>query len=100
MPLAKQEAREFEARLQRFLRREEGFDYVLEPKMDGVADNLVYEHGHISIGATRGDGVRGGLINQNLKTVKSIPLMLQTDKIPVPAFLEVQGRSVDRIGRI
>jgi DNA ligase (NAD+) len=38
------EAREFETRLQRFLRREEGFEYVVEPKMDGVAVNLVYEN--------------------------------------------------------
>ena len=91
MPLAKQQAREFEARLQRFLRREEGFDYVLEPKMDGVAVNLVYDHGHLTIGATRGDGLRGENVTQNLKTVKTIPLILQADKIPVPAFLEVRG---------
>jgi DNA ligase (NAD+) len=85
------EAREFETRLQRFLRREAGFEYVLEPKMDGVAVNLTYENGHLSIGATRGDGLRGENVSQNLKTVKSIPLVLQTDKVPAPSLLEVRG---------
>ena len=88
---SEEEARGFEARLQRFLRREEDFDYVVEPKMDGVAVNLVYDHGHLTIGATRGDGVRGENVTQNLKTVKSIPLRLQADRFPAPAFLEVRG---------
>jgi DNA ligase (NAD+) len=85
------EAREFQARLQRFLRREEGFEYVVEPKMDGVAVNLTYENGHLSIGATRGDGLRGENVSQNLKTVKTIPLVLQTDKVRAPSLLEVRG---------
>ncbi len=88
---SEEEARGFEARLQRFLRREEDFDYVVEPKMDGVAVNLVYDHGRLTIGATRGDGVRGENVTQNLKTVKSIPLRLQADRVPAPAFLEVRG---------
>ncbi len=75
------EAREFETRLQRFLRREEGFEYVVEPKMDGVAVNLTYENGHLTIGATRGDGLRGENVTQNLKTVKSHP----------PGFADGQG---------
>ncbi len=85
------EAREFEDRLKRFLRRSEGLDYVLEPKMDGVAVNLMYENGRLSIGATRGDGIRGENVTSNLKTIKTIPLRLRTDKVPAPAFLEVRG---------
>ncbi len=85
------EAREFEERLKRFLRRAEGLDYVLEPKMDGVAINLVYENGHLTIGATRGTASAGKTSRQNLKTIKTIPLLLQADKVPVPAFLEVRG---------
>ena len=85
------EAREFEERLKRFLRREEDFDFVLEPKMDGVAVNLVYENGRLTIGATRGDGVRGENVTLNLKTLRTIPLILKADKIPVPDFLEVRG---------
>ena len=53
------EAREFDARLKRFLRRDKDVDFVVEPKMDGVAVNLVYEKGRLTIGATRGDGFRG-----------------------------------------
>jgi DNA ligase (NAD+) len=85
------EAREFEDRLKRFLRRSEGLDYVLDPKMDGVAINLMYENGRLSIGATRGDGIRGENVTSNLKTIKTIPLRLRTDKVPAPAFLEVRG---------
>ncbi len=85
------EAREFEERLKRFLRREEDFDFVLEPKMDGVAVNLVYENGRLTIGATRGDGVRGENVTLNLKTLRTIPLILKADIIPVPDFLEVRG---------
>ena len=85
------EAREFEERLKRFLRREEDFDFVLEPKMDGVAVNLIYENGRLTIGATRGDGVRGENVTLNLKTLRTIPLILKADRIPVPDFLEVRG---------
>ncbi len=85
------EAREFEVRLKRFLRRDEDFDFVLEPKMDGVAVNLVYENGRLTIGATRGDGVRGENVTLNLKTLRTIPLILKADKVPVPDFLEVRG---------
>lgn len=85
------EAREFEERLKRFLRREAGFEYVVELKMDGVAVNLTYENGHLIIGATRGDGVRGENVTRNLKTVKTIPLILRADKLPVPSLLEVRG---------
>jgi DNA ligase (NAD+) len=85
------EAREFEERLKRFLRRSEDLNYVLEPKMDGVAINLTYENGRLSLGATRGDGIRGENVSTNLKTIKTIPLILRSDKVPVPAFLEVRG---------
>ncbi|MBM4287990.1 MAG: NAD-dependent DNA ligase LigA [Deltaproteobacteria bacterium] len=83
------EAREFEQRLQRFLRSQAGLSYVVEPKMDGVAVNLVYENCHLAWGATRGDGFRGENVTQNLKTIRTIPLKLQGDKLP--ALLEVRG---------
>ena len=86
------EAREFEDRLKRFLRRAEGLDYVLEPKMDGVAVNLIYENGRLSLGATRGDGIRGENVTSNLKTIRTIPLLLTARiKCRLPAFLEVRG---------
>jgi len=85
------EAREFEDRLKRFLRTTEDFDYVVEPKMDGVAVELVYENGHLRVGSTRGDGYRGENVTQNLKTVHSIPLTLLDRDLPVPELLEVRG---------
>ena len=85
------EAHEFEVRLQRYLRTTEEFDYVVEPKMDGVAVELVYEQGHFSVGSTRGDGYRGENVTQNLKTINTIPLRLLTRDLPAPDLLEVRG---------
>ena len=63
--------------------------YVLEPKVDGVAVTLRYEHGRLVLGATRGDGRQGDDITRNLKTLSCIPQRLKAD--PPPAVLEVRG---------
>ena len=65
---------EFDDRLKRFLKTTDEFDYVLEPKMDGCAVELVYENGRLTTGSTRGDGYRGENVTQNLKTIHTIPL--------------------------
>src|SRR4051794_30227230 len=62
--------------------------FVLEPKIDGLAISLIYEHGKLTIGATRGDGLRGENVTQNVRTIRSIPLELQAT---APAYLEVRG---------
>ena len=85
------EAREFDDRLKRFLRTAEEFPYVLEPKMDGCAVELVYENGRLTTGSTRGDGHRGENVTQNLKTIHTIPLSLLTEVAPAPELLEVRG---------
>ncbi|MCK9378351.1 MAG: NAD-dependent DNA ligase LigA [Syntrophobacterales bacterium] len=85
------EAREFDDRLKRFLRTAEEFPYVLEPKMDGCAVELVYENGRLTTGSTRGDGYRGENVTQNLKTIHTIPLGLLTEAEPAPELLEVRG---------
>jgi DNA ligase (NAD+) len=85
------EAREFDERLKRFLRSAEEFDYVLEPKMDGCAVELVYERGRLTVGSTRGDGYRGENVTQNLKTIRTIPLSLLAEAAPAPELLEVRG---------
>jgi DNA ligase (NAD+) len=85
------EAREFDERLKRFLKTADEFDYVLEPKMDGCAVALVYEHGRLTTGSTRGDGYRGENVTQNLKTIHTIPLGLLTAGEPAPELLEVRG---------
>jgi DNA ligase (NAD+) len=63
--------------------------YVLEPKIDGLAVNLVYENGVFARGTTRGDGVQGEDVTPNLRTIGAIPLRMQGDE--APATLEVRG---------
>jgi DNA ligase (NAD+) len=66
--------------------------YVLEPKIDGSAVSLVYEHGAFVRGATRGDGRRGEDVTPNLRTIRSIPLRLQLPEgEEPPPLLEVRG---------
>src|SRR6516225_1344158 len=67
--------REFVNRVQRLLPGET-LDWVVEPKIDGVAINLRYEDGLFTCGATRGDGTTGDDITANLKTIRSIPARL------------------------
>jgi len=66
----------------------EDFDFVGEHKIDGLAVALTYENGRFATGATRGDGLRGEDITQNLKTIRSIPLSLRGD---APPRFEVRG---------
>jgi DNA ligase (NAD+) len=64
-------------------------DYAAEPKLDGLAVSLLYEHGVLTRAATRGDGVTGEDITANVRTIASIPLRLAGRGIP--AILEVRG---------
>lgn len=80
---------EFQQRLQRFLKDNTQFHYMTEPKLDGLAVELVYEKGVFTKGSTRGDGRTGENITANLKTIQSIPLRLYTPE--PPAIIEVRG---------
>jgi len=82
---------EFEDRIVRFLRATEPIEYLVEPKIDGVAVELVYAEGRLTAGSTRGDGINGEDITLNLKTIRSIPLLLRAGARPVPQRLEVRG---------
>jgi DNA ligase (NAD+) len=85
---------DFEERLQRFLKSEISLTYMAEPKLDGLAVELVYERGVLTIGSTRGDGYTGEDITQNLKTIRSIPLRLHnTEMKQIPSILEVRGEA-------
>jgi DNA ligase (NAD+) len=61
--------------------------YVVEPKVDGLSVSLEYENGRLARGSTRGDGITGEDVTENLRTVRSIPLALEN----APEFLEVRG---------
>ncbi len=63
--------------------------YVIEPKIDGLAINLTYEHGLLSRGATRGDGIQGEDVTVNLRTIGTVPLRMLGDAFPT--LLEVRG---------
>jgi len=66
-------------------------EVVCEPKLDGLAVELVYERGVLSVGSTRGDGEVGEDVTQNLKTIHSIPLRLVEEEDKAPALIEVRG---------
>lgn len=83
------EIREFDERVKKFLRNEKEIEYFCEPKFDGLAIELIYENGLLVGALTRGDGLTGEDVTQNIKTIKSIPLKLKTKK--PPALFEVRG---------
>jgi len=64
------------------------FDYVAELKIDGLSLSLIYENGLLARAVTRGDGIRGEVVTNNAKTIRSVPLRLDTD---VTAEVEVRG---------
>ena len=89
---AAEELVDFEERLFRFLQSREPIAYVTEPKLDGLAVEVVYGDGRFTLGSTRGDGLIGEDISQNLKTIPTIPLrLLAKNGAPVPKRLEVRG---------
>ena len=87
------ETREFDRRIKRFLKTEEEIEYVLQPKFDGVSASLTYVDGELLHGATRGDGKTGEEITANLKTIRSIPLVL-SGKNRKPRLVEIRGEVV------
>src|SRR5438874_1660190 len=87
---SQEELRDFIARVQRLLPQEK-LDWMVEPKVDGVAINLRYEKGVFTCGATRGDGTTGDDITPNLRTIRSIPSRLRSGKGPTPDLLEARG---------
>jgi len=83
---------EFDRRVKRNLATQDEILYTAEPKMDGVAVELIYENGKLATASTRGDGVTGELITGNVKTIQTVPLVMQTDRLPVvPTRLEIRG---------
>ncbi|WP_404420773.1 NAD-dependent DNA ligase LigA [Nibricoccus sp. IMCC34717] len=88
---SEEELREFDERLRTLLGREV-LDYVVEPKIDGLAVSLTYENGLFVRGVTRGNGEAGDDVSANLLTIAALPRQLrQAEDAPLPAVVEVRG---------
>jgi len=85
--------RDFEAKLKRLLKDTNRIDYTVEPKMDGLAVELIYEKGRLALASTRGDGYTGEDVTANIRTILTVPLTLeQSDgSRPIPDILDVRG---------
>jgi DNA ligase (NAD+) len=82
------ELMDFDGRVAKILEGEP-FEYFCELKFDGVSISLLYENGLLTKAVTRGDGVRGDDVTANIKTIRSLPLRINSKKIP--ARFEVRG---------
>lgn len=71
-------------------------EYVAEPKLDGLALELIYENGVLVQASTRGDGRTGEDITTNVKTISSVPLRLRDEERPIPGRLVVRGEAYMR----
>jgi len=90
-----EELREFDARVRRGLGREGPVEYVAEPKLDGVALELVYREGLLAAAATRGDGAIGEAVTDNARAIKSVPLRLRPPAGgALPAEVVVRGEVI------
>ena len=81
--------REFDQRLQKLL-RQAPLRYVIEPKIDGVAISLTYEHGQLIRAVTRGNGIEGDDVTANIRTLPTLPARLDGAG-PFPARIEIRG---------
>lgn len=87
-----EELRAFDERVRSGLPAGSKVEYVMEPKIDGLACSLIYENGKLVRAATRGDGVVGENVTANVRTIRSIPLTLKVPKgEAVPELLDVRG---------
>ncbi len=82
----------FDRKVRRLLKDAGTIYYTAEPKMDGVAVELVYESGKLVMASTRGDGIRGEVITRNVRTIRSVPLVLHAERSGrIPRIIEVRG---------
>lgn len=85
---SREEVLAFDRRIRERLGGDATLDYSAEPKLDGLAISVTWEHGHLVRAATRGDGMTGEDVTANVRTIRSIPLHLRG---AAPALLEVRG---------
>ncbi|MFY9821688.1 MAG: NAD-dependent DNA ligase LigA [Thermoanaerobaculia bacterium] len=86
--------RRFDERLRKGLGPDFPVEYVLEPKLDGLSVELVYQDGALLQASTRGDGRKGEGITANVRTITSVPLRLREGRHPIPKLLAVRGEII------
>jgi len=72
-------------------------EYSVEPKLDGLSVELIYNNGHLIRGSTRGDGENGENVTENIKTIRAVPLVLRKKDLAVPEMLAVRGEVIMNI---
>jgi DNA ligase (NAD+) len=88
---SKEEIIDFDSNIKRMIKSDKVL-YVAEPKIDGLAINLIYENGFFTKGVTRGDGTTGEDVTQNLKKIRTLPSEIQnTADKRIPSFIEIRG---------
>ncbi|HVM94750.1 MAG TPA: NAD-dependent DNA ligase LigA, partial [Candidatus Acidoferrales bacterium] len=95
--MSEDEFREFDERVRRALNKTStAIDYVAEPKLDGLAIELVYEDGRLQVASTRGDGIQGENVTGNVKTIRSVPLEIRSTRqaSTLPPRFEVRGEVI------
>ena len=79
-----EDLKNFEKKISNFLNLKENIDieYSVEPKIDGISASLTYKNNNLVLGLSRGDGIEGEIITENLKTIKDIPKSIKDKKFP------------------
>ncbi len=90
------EVLEFDKRVRKGL-GEEVVEYMAEPKFDGLSVELVFVDGRFERGSTRGDGLLGEEVSENLKTIRSLPLRLRTADRPAPGTVAIRAEAIMRL---
>ena len=86
------EVRAFDRRIRKEIG--EDVDYVAEPKLDGLSVELIYEDGKYVKGSTRGDGINGEDVTENIRTIRAVPLVLREEELKIPKMLAVRGEVI------
>jgi DNA ligase (NAD+) len=88
--------RRFDDRVRKGLGEDRTPLYLIEPKLDGLSIELVYENGHFVRASTRGDGIQGEDVTANVRTIRTVPLRLRESTFPIPELLSVRGEVIIR----
>jgi DNA ligase (NAD+) len=94
--IEKEELIRFDERIKKELNLRD-VDYIAEPKLDGLSVELIYEDGDFVRGSTRGDGVNGEDVTENIKTIRAVPLILRSNEFKPPKMIAIRGEVIMNI---